>query len=273
METVEVTETFDEESIRKTWAKILAIEQEATDALLAIRIDGSEQWSEKREQLEEEQITRDYERQIQAAEEVGASTLDIEQTYQERIAQLRDNYRAHDLDLYRKAIAQKIALEQQLETNLIQIGSQLIGSLFENSKAAAIANVIISTAVAVMKTYEQLGIYASIVVPKIIAVGATELAIIGAQSLKFAEGGIVPGVDRGFDSVHALVRPGEAVLPAELTKFLVESAARGSAGGDREITIKLESDLPLLATRLSDSARSGKLTLLSNGLVSTRTRR
>lgn len=42
--------------------------------------------------------------------------------------------------------------------------------------------------------------------------GGAGTALAGA--IHFASGGVVPGVDRGFDSVPAMLRPGETVLPA-----------------------------------------------------------
>jgi len=68
-------------------------------------------------------------------------------------------------------------------------------------------------------------VYNDIILPQIAAQEARKAAGIAQQARlqqnalvfsklipEFASGGIVPGVDRGFDSIRALLRPGEMVL-------------------------------------------------------------
>jgi hypothetical protein len=51
-----------------------------------------------------------------------------------------------------------------------------------------------------------------------------------ASQMAFAEGGIVPGVEMG-DTVPALLTPGEAVLPKDLTERLSNAARFGNSDG------------------------------------------
>jgi hypothetical protein len=48
--------------------------------------------------------------------------------------------------------------------------------------------------------------------------------------MAFAEGGIVPGVGN-MDSVHAMLTPGEAVIPKSITDRLVNAYKFGGDGG------------------------------------------
>jgi len=82
-----------------------------------------------------------------------------------------------------------------------------------------------------------------------------------------AGGWLVPGYDTGRDSVRALLRPGEAVLPRELTSLLMETALAGGGGG---VEIHLHGSLPALVDELSTGVRNGDYRLVATETATTR---
>jgi len=86
--------------------------------------------------------------------------------------------------------------------------------------------------------------------------------IIGARS-----GFLVSGVDGGRDSTLIAGRPGEAVLPKELTDFLMDAAVQG---GRTEIVIRIESDIPQTLRRINEEVRGGGGTLQATRLAGRR---
>lgn len=78
----------------------------------------------------------------------------------------------------------------------------------------------------------------------------------GAALAGFKEGGIIPGFDTGKDTVPIMARPGEAVLPKELTDMLL-----ASGGG---VEIHLHGDLPALVTEINRETKRGNLRLVAN---------
>ncbi len=72
---------------------------------------------------------------------------------------------------------------------------------------------------------------------------------------RFAQGGIVPGVDRGYDSVLSMLRPGEAVVPkAQFGSMGGTSIVVNINGGDRQ---SIESILPTLERKLTQAVANG----------------
>nr|MBP7571955.1 hypothetical protein [Acidobacteriota bacterium] len=89
----------------------------------------------------------------------------------------------------------------------------------------------------------------------------------GSGPKKFAEGGIVPGFDMGYDTVPALLRPGEAVLTPEQFATL----ARGGGGGGVEI--HLHGSLPALVTEVNKAVRGRQVRLYASDTFTSRTAR
>jgi len=82
-----------------------------------------------------------------------------------------------------------------------------------------------------------------------------------------AGGWLVPGYDTGQDSVPAVLRPGEAVLPRELTSLLMETALAGGGGG---VEIHLHGSLPALVEEVSTGVRNGDYRLVATETATTR---
>jgi hypothetical protein len=84
----------------------------------------------------------------------------------------------------------------------------------------------------------------------------------------FNGGGIRgPSLNRTRDSVPILATPGEAVLPVELTDFLLEAASIGSA---QDIAVTIESDIPALVTKVNRRVRNRSISLEASKLVTQR---
>jgi len=85
-------------------------------------------------------------------------------------------------------------------------------------KANAIASIAINTAVAVVSDLKAGGL----LIPLIIGIGAAQAAVVASQPIAYAKGTkYVPALDgavRGKDSVHALLMPGERVVPTAINE-------------------------------------------------------
>jgi len=95
-----------------------------------------------------------------------------------------------------------------------------------------------------------------------------QVAMIRSQKSGFSHGGIVPGIDQGFDNQTVNVRPGEAVLPPELTNFLLEASAGGGAA--QPIEVHLHGSLPTLVDEITQGVRRGSLRLEAASLAGAR---
>lgn len=87
--------------------------------------------------------------------------------------------------------------------------------------------------------------------------------IVGAQS-----GFLVPGIQRGRDSVPLLAQPGEAVLPKELTDFLLQAAASGSAGS--AVDVRVTTDIPAFVDVVNNGVRRGTVRVVASELTNSR---
>lgn len=85
-------------------------------------------------------------------------------------------------------------------------------------------------------------------------------------SARAQHGALLRGPDTGRDKLLVAARPNEAILPPELTRFLLEAAHRGTGGGEM-IEIRLTSDLPLLAEELNASVRRGNVRIVASELA------
>lgn len=96
----------------------------------------------------------------------------------------------------------------------------------------------------------------------------------GGGVVKAASGFLVPGVDTGQDTTAIMARPGEAVLPRELTELLLNAAHHGrGGGGGGEMRIVLEADIPMVVRKVSESVRRGASVLVATELTTARTLR
>jgi len=86
-----------------------------------------------------------------------------------------------------------------------------------------------------------------------------------------SEGLIVPGTFKGRDSVSVLTSPGEAILPRELTAFLMDAAMGGSGGGGDVVVF--EADIPGTFRRFNQATTRRNAILKATSLTTNRARR
>lgn len=105
--------------------------------------------------------------------------------------------------------------------NMYELSGKKIKEFFYMSKAAAIAEIIVKTAVAAMNAYAQGGPYAGPLLAAMASMaGATQIALVTAQTVQgqgMVDGGVVQGPP-GIDKVDARLTAGEYVIPAGPTR-------------------------------------------------------
>lgn len=104
-------------------------------------------------------------------------------------------------------------------------------------KAAAVADITIKTAQSAMNVYTAFSTIPFVGQALGIAGAAAAIAFGGEQIgkvLSAQEGGIVPGINRGFDSTPAMLQPGELVVPRQNFDQVVQSVAAQRQSLDAE---------------------------------------
>lgn len=97
-----------------------------------------------------------------------------------------------------------------------------------------------------------------------VPIAANSGALLGFQGGGFPS----PSLNRSRDSVAFIGTPGEAVLPVELTDFLLEAASGGSQSQDIEVTIK--SDIPALVENVNRRVRNRSIILEASKVITQR---
>lgn len=142
---------------------------------------------------------------------IGNAFFDIQSNNRDAdLAKLQTNYdkqiaAAGDNKVRQAAIEAKYAKDQ----------AKIKRAQTQADKQQALFNIAINTAVAVSKVITQ-----PYLIALAIAVGAAQAAVVASKPLpQFAKGTkSVPGVNRGYDSVLAMLQPEEAVIPVDKNK-------------------------------------------------------
>ena len=132
---------------------------------------------------------------------------------------------------------------------------QVLADLAKAIVQALILRAILSFAPGLLPGFSQGGVVGSVGIP--LGMGG----VIGAN-----RGLIVPGIDTGFDKVPVIARPGEAVLPPELTNFLLEASAGGGGGGG-DVYVTIEGDMAAFAEAMTTHVRRGFVRLEATALA------
>lgn len=195
----------------------IIIEREAGRETIDLELELQEQKDAIRNsELEKEKKAADERKAIRKAE------YDLAVTFVNSLFQINSNAIARDL----QNLQQKQAYELQLagdnanaraviQNKYAKEEAALKTRQAKADKQAALFNIAINTAQAISK--------ASPVVPLMIFAGATgalQLAAVASKPIpKFKKGTkSVPGTDTGEDSILAMIRPGEAIIPTEKAK-------------------------------------------------------
>ena len=217
----------------------VALEEETSSQINEIRNSLSEEDKQRIvEELENKNIL--YNATLAAHDQFVNTLTDAEMHGAERRKKIEEavkNSAIRFLGEHTKAFIKKKMQEVAFEnaTNQIKLGSQKATALksFLIDKGKAFGSVIASMAEASAKMIAAAGPFALIAAPAIIAaVGALGSALksqieSGQGALGFADGGIVPGANRGQgDTVPAMLTPGELIL----NQSQQENLARGMSG-------------------------------------------
>lgn len=142
---------------------------------------------------------------VKARIETNNRLLEEQKKYGIAYAQLNKFLRSEEVQGFKTATAELVALQQSKNETLKTIG-----------KAAAIAQISIKTSEAAMNIYAGFSTI-PIIGPALGIAGAAAAIAFGAEQignvLAVAEGGLIEGGVPGRDSVPALLMPGELVVP------------------------------------------------------------
>lgn len=134
-----------------------------------------------------------------------------------------------------RAFAQSVVEGKNFGQSMAQIGAQVLEQMIQNSLMAMAmrdAEKPSEAASAARKVFDSVA-----GIPYVGPFLAPEAAAAAfAAVMAFQEGGIVPGVGRG-DVVPAMLEPGEAVLPKQLTESLTNMAANGGGGSRGDVHV------------------------------------
>ena len=149
----------------------------------------------------------------------------------QKAAALKKQAAESELATYQSTFAQISTLQQSSNKAFIAIG-----------KAAALANIIISTNVGAAKALELGPIVGPPLAAAIYAAGAVNAAnVAGVKG--FADGGVIGGISgatAGKDNQMATVRTGEMILNAEQQEGLFNAISTGQLGGGSDIRISFD---------------------------------
>ena len=144
---------MDPEVLEKYAEKIAAIadmERNAADNLLRVRIGYADEFSLRHEQLEQEAIERRYERQIEAAERIGADTTAIMEAWALEYDENEKKHTEGRIKLAEMEAKQKKELALDIAGTLLGAASQAFGE----NKAFAVASALINAYGAYNRTQE-----------------------------------------------------------------------------------------------------------------------
>lgn len=138
-----------------------------------------------------------------------------------------------------RAVTDVFAYGLQLAQETGNKNKDLINVLFRANQAAAVADIVMSTAQAVAAAPAQYGPFAPAAIPAIVASGAVQLGIVAAQKPPLHMGGIVQPL--APDEQNRTLLSGEAVLDRATTRRLGEDGINrlqnGKSGGPDVIVI------------------------------------
>ena len=256
---IEVLKALDQEKsaaeiqlLKERRDQILALEDEQKAEDLERLVAFEQLKAETKAELDQQNIqvtTELRDAQLQQLQAQAQSEADIERQLQADILTRRTNARNQEL-LDRKKYGVAIALINQAITSeevkgvadaskdLVALQQSKNQTLKEIGKAAAVADITISTAQAAMRIYTGFATI-PIVGPALGVAGAAAAVAFGAERISqvtsAADGGEITGGVPGKDSVPAMLMPGELVVPARNFDEVV-GAVQTDRGGSNEQT-------------------------------------
>jgi uncharacterized protein YcbK (DUF882 family) len=184
-----------EEDDKKRVANAIKLKQDEKDALLQIEmaaINASGELIANYFNNQKILIDQNLNTQLSALQEANQAEVNHKGISERRKAEINARYREKERQIKKKA--------------------------WEAEKKADQEMILIKTALSIITTFAKLGWPAGIPAAAAAAIeGAAQYAIVASQPTpQFAKGTLsVPGVNKGYDSVHAMLQPGEAVIPVK----------------------------------------------------------
>lgn len=258
---IEVLKALDQEKsaaeiqlLKERRDQILALEDEQKAEDLERLVAFEQLKAETKAELDQQniQVSADLrDAQLQQLQAQAQSEADIERQLQADILTRRTNARNQEL-LDRKKYGVAIALINQAITSeevkgvadaskdLVALQQSKNQTLKEIGKAAAVADITISTAQAAMRIYTGFATI-PIVGPALGVAGAAAAVAFGAERISqvtsAADGGEITGGVPGKDSVPAMLMPGELVVPARNFDEVVGAVQTDRGGSNEQVDL------------------------------------
>lgn len=194
-------------------------------------------FKEKEKEINEEFDEADKMRRERVAKEKAEEEAKAEKEEKKRIKarnkQKKEEEKANDDKRKREEQAERVSqnviqgILTEFQEGRIKSVGDFIKATGKIIKQSVMNEVMAHTMAGVARAFRDYPFPASLGVAAMAAAkGAVVLAAV--QAIPFAQGGIVPGVNRGGDSVHTVLTPGEAVLNEEQQSNLLNIANGGA---------------------------------------------
>lgn len=204
----------------------IALEKELVIAQIALQNKELANWikneeTKKGKKIEIDEQEAERKAQREAALQEGITLVngffDLQnQSNQDRINTLNEQEKER-LNL----VKGNAAAEEKIRAEFDKKRAIIKSKQAKNEKKQKIFNVIVNTAGAIARVMEQTGVFAPALIPAFVALGAAQIATIASQKIpKFKKGTEKVGGTGTEDTVHALLTPGERVVPLPINKHL-----------------------------------------------------
>jgi hypothetical protein len=220
-------------------AEILALELEEEQAAYDLELRA-----QQTELTSLDKFSRDYEVKVKQLQDREA---ELTKAHENRLAQIKGQAAAEEVarattannrmrEEWARGFTGVLAGHENFAHMMTAIGNQVAAGMMENAIKSIMALDMTKEKEAASAARKAFIAGWGFPWPTNIVMAPALGAMAFAASMAFAEGGIVPGVER-FDSVPARLMPGEAVIPRKLTEGLTRAADSGDMGGPRETHI------------------------------------
>lgn len=235
-------------------ANILALEDQQRQEDLQRAVEFAQIQADAENELRSQRIEVDAqlrEDQLAALRAQAQSENDIDRQLQTEVLQRRTAARNQELidkKKYGVAIAtinkaitsEEVASFSSASKDLVALQQSKGETLKAIGKAAAVADITISTAQAAMRIYTGFATI-PIIGPALGVAGAAAAVAFGAERISqvtsAADGGLITGGVPGKDSVPAMLMPGELVVPARNYDEVVGAVQNTRVGGTEQVDL------------------------------------
>ena len=247
---------------------MLQLQRDAMAALNELRLGSETEWSALRMEIEIERLAEIFDLVIEQTKLRGESVVALEEEKERRITAVQARFS----DARTKIFIDEFKTRLQLFTSLAQqMGTRTLAT-FRLNQAAAIANAIVFTAEGVARAFKDFTYPFNIVVGALVAAaGAVQIANIASANPGFQQGGIVPGLTLGRDTVPVLLDGGERVFSVSDNRDLIAAINQPTPV---VVNVAVEGDgIRSLINDISVEVTRGGINLNATKIVSARSTR